>query len=123
MADYTDRASIRLMNKVFTLANIGNDELDQYIADAQLRINAALGIDTDLAAATVAKCNAKETANNYAAFCCVKYDPTLFTNLSEQALLADQFWASFQDGLRTLMNSQGAKYEPSKFTAKSIEDL
>lgn len=122
IADYVTVANIRLMAKLFTVGNIGDDAVNLYIDQANQEINSELGLSEDLTTAEVAKCNVGGVAANLVAFKCCNHDGTLYTNVSLQAMAANIFWAAYQNSLEVLKKQRGRAYNPT-FSPKSNEDL
>jgi len=119
---YTTVAKIRNMAALFTVGNMADTVLDQYILDGTQQINSELGITTSLTAAQIAECNIEGVINNLCAFKCCHYDETLYTNVSAQAMQADIFWAAYQNSLEVLKTQRGRAYEGS-FPPTSSNDL
>lgn len=114
MVSYASVADVRLMHVNFTSDNIHNDNITQFIENAEKNINSMLGITTDLTSAEIAKYNVEETALLYAAIDCCNYDPsTLFANTSEFAMQLDAFYAKLELAKQTLIKMKGTAVAPA----------
>ncbi|MDP8238342.1 MAG: hypothetical protein P9X24_04575 [Candidatus Hatepunaea meridiana] len=111
---YTTTAKVRLMQVNFTVGNIPDDNITEFITKAGKYINALLGVTTDLSATEITECNADEVANLYCAVQCCDFAPsTLFANNSEYAMQLDAFYARLAKAEDKLVNIKGTAVAPS----------
>lgn len=120
-ANYTDETAVRQQNALFTLANIPALNVAEFIANAQRNINSALGLSADMSAADIAASNVKTVANYHCAIDCCDYNPSLFANNAQYAMMVDAFHAKYINALNILSNWKGRAQGPSSFVPPTPE--
>lgn len=122
MADYTTVADVRLQSKLFTVGNIPDDNVNQFIDEANKKINADLGRTSDLSATEVSGSNAESCSLALVGLKCVGFDGTLYTNTSAQMADANMFSHRYDIEIATLQTLLGPAYKPTTGVVSS-EDL
>jgi len=121
MSDYCTVAQVRYRNAVFSEANIPTAAIDQFIDEAQLEINTALGLDEDISGANIARYNVTSVATALCAFKCVQYNTSTFADAADAALAMDAYWADYHAGLDRLKKRLGEAVSPT-FRPKTQEN-
>lgn len=109
-------ATVRLSNKLFTVANIPTPNIENYVSDAQRSINTSLGVTTDLSDTDIAIVNVRKVATVLCAIDCCDYDSTLFQNNSEYLSQLDAYFAKYENELNILINWLGVAKGPTVFS-------